>query len=251
MIQARALGLADRLHGLDLELRPGSLHALLGPNGAGKSSLLELLAGLLPPDRGEVRLAGRPLRDHTAEELAQRRAVVRQQAAAPTGLRAREVVALGRLPHGDEGRRPERVERSLRQTGTLELADRPMTRLSGGERQRIHLARALAQLDGVPAPVLLLDEPVSAADIGWQERTMALLRRQAREGATVLVVLHDLNLAARWADEATLLQAGRLVETGPARAVLRPARLEAVWRISFRQARLGPHAVLVPHLESR
>lgn len=250
MIRARELVLTDRLRGVDLDLSPGSVHALLGPNGAGKSSLLELLAGLLPPDRGEVRLAGRPLRDHSAKELARRRAVVRQQAAAPLGLRAREVVALGRLPHGDEGRRPEVVERALRQTGTLEVADRPMTRLSGGERQRIQLARALAQLDGVPAPVLLLDEPASAADIGWQERTMALLRRLAREGATVLVVLHDLNLAGRWADEATLLRAGRLVETGPVSTVLRPARLEAIWRIAFRQARLGPHAVLFPHLET-
>lgn len=211
------------LSGVSVQARPGQLQVLAGANGAGKSTLLSVLAGLRRPDGGEVTLDGRPLRRFQAQELARRRAVQSQRDRLEHPFLAREVVALGRFAHGDVDARSARVDRALARAGVSHLADRPMTELSGGERQRVHLARALAQVDGVEAGILLLDEPTSALDLRAQQLVLALLADAAHtDGLAVVAVLHDLNLAAAWADRLLLLAGGQILADG-ARAAHAPA----------------------------
>jgi iron complex transport system ATP-binding protein len=230
MIEARDLGYrigeATLVSGVDLALRPGEIAAIGGCNGAGKSTLLWLLAGLLTPTSGAVTLDGRPLAAFPARALARRRALLPQQDGLTQPLLAREVVALGRYPFGGTQalRNDPAVDRALSAVGGTALADRPFTTLSGGERQRIGLARVLAQIDGgEPDRVLLLDEPTSALDLGQQHAVLDILRATARRGVAVGMVLHDLNLAAAWADRLILLRAGRLLADGPPADVLTPS----------------------------
>lgn len=219
---------------LDLMLEPGTVTAILGPNGAGKSTALRLLAGDWRPDGGDVTFAGRSLAEWSPENLARVRAVVPQSTALPFSFTAREVVALGRVPHRRASSRrqdEEVVTASLAAADALPFADQPFPLLSGGERQRVALARALAQIWDQPRVgcCLLLDEPTAALDPAHQVAVMALLRRLADEGLTIGVVLHDLTLALRHADRAALLERGRLSAAGPVRAVLDADRLARVY----------------------
>jgi iron complex transport system ATP-binding protein len=242
VIAAERVAIPGRLDGVSMTVRAGRVCALLGPNGAGKSTLLAVLGGLLDPASGSVQLDGLPLRDRKA--LAQRRAFV-AQASAVASLTVAELSALGRLPHGDE---PDAaVARALETVGLTALARRTYARLSGGERQRVQIARAFVQVDGVDAPVLLLDEPTAAADLAWQERILDKLRRRARAGATVVVAIHDLNLALRWADDVVVLHRGRVVASGPPETALRGAG--TFWGITFHHATVAGHGVVIPILE--
>ena len=233
MLEARALGHARQgrwlVEGVDLKLPAGALVALLGPNGAGKSTLLRLLSGEWAPSRGEVWLGGKPLRAYTPRELALVRAFLPQHRGVAFPYTAQEVVALGRLPHGKGAREEERVAWALAQTGALHLAHRPYPSLSGGERARVDLARILAQ----ETPILLLDEPTNHLDPKQQMEVMALCRRLAREGRLVLAALHDLNLAALFADRLVFLKGGRLLAQGTAHELLRPELLQEVYEVSF------------------
>lgn len=210
------------LDGISLLLEGGSLTALAGPNGAGKSTLLAVLAGLVEPEAGQVTLAGTPLWSLTRAERARRIAWLEQGAHAAWGLTVREVVALGRLPHGDRGERE--VERAIAACGLGHLAGRRVDRLSGGEARRAMLARVLA----TGAAVLLLDEPAADLDPAQGFALMRLLRAEAEAGRVVVVVLHDLSLASRFADRIVLLSAGRIEADGPARSVMTP---EAAGRV--------------------
>ncbi len=193
--------------------------AVAGRNGAGKSTLLSVISGLRRPTRGEVLLDGRPLTALTALALARRRAVLRQQDTLTAPLLAREVVALGRHPHGDGDPHGAPVARAMEEAEVAHLADRLVDTLSGGERQRVQLARVLAQLDG--GGVLLLDEPTSALDLAWQHRVLERVQQLARSrGLAVLAVLHDLNLAACFCDELLILRQGRQVARGAPEDVL-------------------------------
>jgi iron complex transport system ATP-binding protein len=215
--------------GVSLELRPGEVLALVGPNGAGKSTLLKLLSGDLPPSTGQVLLDGIPLGGYRARPLALKRAVLPQHTVLQFAFTAWEVVAMGRSPHlrfgGETEHDAAAIEAAMARTDTLDLAQRSFLTLSGGEGQRVTLARVLAQ----ETPILLLDEPTAALDIHHQQLVADLARQAAADGAGVLVVLHDLNLAAHCADRVAVLQGGRLVGVGAPWEILTADRLSAVF----------------------
>ncbi|MCX8098715.1 MAG: heme ABC transporter ATP-binding protein [Casimicrobiaceae bacterium] len=223
---------------VDLRLAPGECLALLGPNGAGKSTLLRTLAGELAPDAGSILFANRPLAAWPALELAQRRAVLSQSIEVPFAYRGAEIVALGRFPFGAGvlGKRDcAIVEAALRETQTLDFAHRSVTTLSGGERARLHAARVLAQLwDAVPERpcALFLDEPTAALDLKHQRQLLASVRRfAAQRGIAVLAVLHDVNLAAAWADRIAWMRDGRLLAAGSVEAMVNRHWLVAVYDV--------------------
>lgn len=202
---------------VSLTARPGEVLAIVGPNGAGKSTLLHVLAGLITPDSGQVRLDGAPLSGLSPEALARRRALMLQSVHIAFPFRVHEIVALGRAPHGGgEGARDGWIiDQVLARFDIGHLAERDVTTLSGGERQRAHLARALAQVWDAPADAasrfLLLDEPTASLDPAHQLTALEAARRFAGEGGGVIAVLHDLRLARAYADRVALLRGGRIV----------------------------------------
>jgi iron complex transport system ATP-binding protein len=204
------------LRGVDLELAEGEHVALLGANGSGKSTLLRVISGVLAPAAGRVDLFGRPIDSWARGHLAKRVTVLPQGMELPHGFRVSEVVALGRIPHArswfaTSAEDEAAVERALIDADVDELADRNVHELSGGERQRVLVALALAQ----EPSLLLLDEPTAHLDVAHQLALMGLLERlRATRALTVIAVLHDLNLAARFADRAVILHDGRLVPAG-------------------------------------
>jgi iron complex transport system ATP-binding protein len=209
-----AVGPAQLVQAVNLDAAAGEVLAIVGQNGAGKSTLLGLLSGDLSPTQGRVEIDGRPLHDYAPPELAVKRAVLPQQTVLQFAFRARDVVLLGRSPHlrgtwpglDDE----EIAERSMALTETERFAARIYTSLSGGEQSRVNLARVLTQ----EAPILLLDEPTSSLDLRHQELIMRTARQLAGEGACIVAVLHDLNLAAAYADRIAVLESGTLAISG-------------------------------------
>ena len=217
---------------VSLRAAAGQLLALIGPNGAGKTTLLTAVAGLRR-FRGSVRWQGRPLATLGRRERARVLAYLPQGHIAHWPLTVRRLVELGRLPHLAPWRTPVAadrlaVEEAMQRTDIAELAERPFDTLSGGERARVMLARVLA----VEAPLVLADEPVAALDPYHQLRVMELLRDYADSGAALVVVLHDLTLAARFCDELLLLREGALVARGPADEVLSAAHLAEAYRVT-------------------
>mgnify|MGYP002780490426 CR=1 FL=1 len=232
-------GAREVLRDISLDAAAGELIALVGPNGAGKSTLLALLAGDTEPTRGTVRLDGRPIASWPVEALAQRRAVLPQASTLAADLSVREVALLGRAPFGD-GHRVDvrrRVDRVLGALALDPLAERSYLALSGGERQRVQLARVLVQASGAigAAPGLcLLDEPTNSLDPLHQHTALGAARDLADDGGAVVVVLHDLNLAARYADRIVLLCRGGVLCMGSPTAVLRPEPLRSAYGIPMR-----------------
>ena len=219
------------LSGIDLQLHPGEVLGVLGPNGAGKSTLLAAMTGELPASAGQVTLDQRALDDSAGPERARRLAVLPQSSSLNFAFRVEEVVAMGRLPH-DSGRVRDAqiVQQALQAADAVHLAGRSYLALSGGERQRVHLARVLAQLwPGGEGQILLLDEPTSMLDPLHQHTCLRAVRRLAESGAAVLVILHDLNLAARYCDRLLLLEQGRAHALGTPAEVLRAEPLQAVF----------------------
>ena len=223
------LGAREVLHGVDLTVTAGEVVALVGPNGAGKSTLVSLLAGDLAPAAGAVELCGRPLAGWSPAEQAMRRAVLPQQHLLSFPFRVAEVVAMGRAPWAGtpaEVDDDEAVAAAMADADVTALAGRPFPALSGGERARVALARVLAQRAGL----LLLDEPTAALDLHHQEAVVRVVRRRAAAGDAVVVVLHDLALAAAYADRVVVLAAGRVAATGPPAEVLTAGLLSEVWQ---------------------
>jgi iron complex transport system ATP-binding protein len=221
-----------------IELRAGELLALVGPNGAGKSTLLALLAGERQASQGVVELGGMPLSAYGSRELARRRAVMRQQPAAPFGFYAHEIVELGRAPWKGVGGRFEDgrlVELAMERAQVTELALRRVDVLSGGERARVALARVLAQ----DTDILMLDEPTASLDPRHQHAVLAIARELAREGRSVLAVLHDLSLAAGYADRVAVMHRGRMVACGRPPEALRDDLLEEVYELPARYLKWG------------
>lgn len=215
------------LAGVSLDLRAGEVLAIAGPNGAGKSTLLALMCGERRPDAGEVLLDGTPVHALDPEARARRIGVLPQSSPLAFAFRADEVVALGRLGKVD----PQVVQGAMAETGVLHLAARAYPTLSGGEKQRVHLARVLVQLEGSAEPHLLLDEPTASLDPAQQHTVLRRVRERARAGAAVAIVLHDLGLAARYADRILLLRAGRVVAEGSPWEVLEPRVLRRCYGI--------------------
>lgn len=217
------------LEGIDFPVIAGQIVALVGPNGAGKSTLLAALAGELELSGGSVELDGHALTHWTHLDMARRRAVLPQSHTVGFPFRAREVVAMGRSPWARTGRQDhddEAIAAAMAATDVERFAERPFPALSGGERARVALARVLAQ----DTATLLLDEPTAALDLGHQEQVLHLARERAAAGAAVVVVLHDLGVAAAYADRVAVLEAGRIAADGPPRQILTPELLSRVYQ---------------------
>ena len=253
-LTARGLNvtLAGRLvlKDVSLALSSGHLVALVGPNGAGKTTLLRALAGLAPSD-GAIEVGGAALSSLSLRERARRFAYLPQGHVVHWPLAARDIVALGRYPHGatDPARLTpkdtEAVLRAMQATDVVEFSERRVTELSGGERSRVALARVLA----VEAPVILADEPTASLDPRHQFDVMKSLRASADKGVLVIVVTHDLGLAARFADTVLVLSDGRLVSQGAPAEALSEKVMGEVFRISAYRAEYQREAVIVPWAE--
>ncbi len=239
MIELRGLAAGypghDVLHGVTLSFPPGEVLALVGPNGCGKSTLLRAAIGLLPTSGGEVLLDGAPMGSFSAKQIAQKAAYLAQSRPVPN-ITARRMALHGRFPYLSYPRRyrPEdyvAVDRALAWTGAADWADSYLPRLSGGQRQRVYLAMALAQ----DTETVLMDEPTTFLDVRHQLDTMALARRLAAEGRAVVMVLHDLCLAMRYADRLAVLEDGRLVQTGPAEEIYAAGTLDRVMGVTLRR----------------
>jgi iron complex transport system ATP-binding protein len=206
--------------------------ALLGPNGAGKTTLIRVLAGVVAPTSGVVELNAARLADLGPSAIARQCAYLPQQMSTTFELRVEDVVALGRYPHVGTWRGMaladyERISWAIDRVGLTDFRRRTLPTLSGGERQRVFLARALAQ----EAPIMLLDEPITALDIGRQLELMALLAELHRDGHTILAALHDIRSAVEFFPRALLLSGGRLVDEGATAELVARAPLEAAFGV--------------------
>jgi len=225
-----------RLRGVSCDIHPGELTVLVGPNGSGKTSLIKLLSGEIQATQGSVSLDGKMVHDWSALSLAQRRAVLPQHAALDFPFQVRDVVALGRSPHlSDRQRDQESVNEAMRAFDISQYAARLYTTLSGGERQRVHLARVwvqLAETNPEQPGYLLLDEPGSALDLRHIHELMQLLTQATRQRRlAVVAALHDLNTAARYADQLILLKQGEMLASGPVEQVMTVEHIQRCYEL--------------------
>ncbi len=242
LLEARAVeaayGTRRVVDGVSLGVSSGELWAVLGPNGAGKSTLLRACLGLHPLGAGEVELLGRPLREWDRRAISQRVAVVPQSFEDPGGFTVLELVLMGRSPHLGRFGLPsagdlELCHHALEELGISHLASRPSTALSGGERRMVLLARAFAQ----SPELLVLDEPTAFLDLRHQVEALARVKAKVAHGLGAIAVLHDVNLAAAFADRVLLLKDGKVVAAGPTHEVLTREALEHVYGIPMSAAR--------------
>ena len=242
------IGHATLVADASLDINHGELVALVGPNGAGKTTMLSVLAGDRTPTSGTVTIDGKSPSDWGASALARRRAVLTQDNQVSFPFRVREVVAMGRTPwrgteytHDDD----EAIAAALLECDVLHLANRTFTSLSGGESARVSLARVLAQR----TPAVLLDEPTASLDLRHQEDVLTVARRLADSGTAVGVVLHDLSLAAAYADRVAVMEKGRIAAIGTPAQVMEPELLERVYGIGVRVVRDAESVapIIIPH----
>lgn len=200
------------LKDVSVDIEQGKVTVILGSNGAGKSTFLGVLAGDIDPDQGNVTFLDRDIRDWSTRALAEQRSVLPQQTLLQFAFRAREVVAMGRLPLPPDTPENERaaIDRSMARTETSHLAERSFPQLSGGEQSRVSFARVLAQ----ETPVVLLDEPTASLDLRHQHDLMTVAKDIAAAGGTVVAIVHDINLACTYADTLLLFDQGEMVATG-------------------------------------
>jgi heme transport system ATP-binding protein len=228
------VGSARLVDGVDLEITGGEMVAIVGPNGAGKSTLLRMLSGDLRPSRGSVELARRDIGSYSPRELALRRAMLSQHVHVTFPFTVEEIIEMGTGGRSRAASRPL-VERALQEVGLERFRDRQLPTLSGGEQQRAHFARVLVQLasgEALHGPgMLLLDEPTSSLDLRHQIDLVESARRRAEGGTAVLAILHDLNLAMRFADRIVLLHRGRLAAIGDRRTTITSERIRELFEV--------------------
>lgn len=237
------------LRDVSLDIAQGEIVALVGPNGAGKSTLMAVLAGDIPPAAGSVRLHGKELSTYRPKQLSLRRAVLPQQSIVQFAFTVREIVQMGRSPHGEPDADMTAVNDSISRTDTAMLSGRTFPSLSVGEQARVSLARVLAQ----EAPLLLLDEPTAALDLRHQQVVMDIARELAGAGSTLVVILHDLNFAAAFADRIVMLRDGVIAGSGAPWDVMTEPLLEQVFECPIQVAAhpLMDCPLVLPRVTSR
>jgi iron complex transport system ATP-binding protein len=241
------LGQSSILQGVNLQLKPGELLGLIGPNGSGKSTLIRTVVGLEKIRSGSVAVRDRPRTAYTRQELAQLIAYLPQDHTIHWPLSVASAVALGREPHLGSFQSPgardfEVIAEVMQQTDTEQFADRSIRSLSAGERARVLLARAMA----VEAPYILADEPTAALDPRHQLTVMGLLREQAQQGAGVIVVVHDLMLAAQFCTRICLLDQGSVIADGLPGTVLDDANISKVYGVATERVSVGDQSLVIP-----
>jgi iron complex transport system ATP-binding protein len=236
------------LRDLSLEIGTGTVTAILGPNGSGKTTLLRLLLGVLPPEQGMIRLAGRVLRGYSRRERGQLLGLVPQDEHIPFEFSVLEYVLLGRAPYLGPLDMPGEADRqialdALRTAGLADLRDRSLPTLSGGERQLAIVARALAQ----QPRVLLLDEPTAHLDLSNKGRLLAIMRDLVAGGVSLVLTTHDPNLAASIAVVAVLLREGQILDAGPTASMLTADKLSATYGVPVQVFQVdGRRVILLP-----
>ncbi|GAA3900815.1 ABC transporter ATP-binding protein [Microbacterium invictum] len=223
------------INGVDITIPDGSFTVIVGPNACGKSTLLRALARLLPVSNGSVVLDGRAIHEYRSRDVARRLGLLPQSSTAPEGITVVDLVSRGRFPHQSLmsrwSREDERVvAEAMDATGVTDLRNRPLDELSGGQRQRVWVAMALAQ----QTPILLLDEPTTFLDIAHQIELLDLIAHLRAEGRTVVAVLHEINLAARYATHLIAMRDGRIVAEGAPGEVVTEELVEQVFGLSCR-----------------
>lgn len=242
------LGNKVLLDNFSAQFASGELTVILGPNGTGKSSLLKLLSGEWRTD-GELSYYGKTANQWTPEKLAASMGILPQSSSLNFAFTVREVVELGGLTLTATQQEISAIaSEKMAQTDVLHLAERLYPSLSGGEKQRVHLARVLTQLAKSPQPpILMLDEPTSALDIAHQHRTLGLAKQLASGGSAVIAVIHDLNLAAQYADKIMMLNGGKMAAQGTPEQVLKPSVIKAVynWPVHIIPHPVNHHPVVI------
>lgn len=241
------IGPAPILNDVTLTLPAGKITALIGPNGAGKSTLLSLIARLMPVQQGQITVAGLDVTRTPTDALARAMAILPQNAAVHSRLRVLDLVAFGRWPHHQGRPGPQDralVSAAIARMGLGDLAHRFLDELSGGQRQRAHLAMAFAQ----GTDWLLLDEPLAALDLSHARRLMQELAALRDAGKSVVLVLHEVNHAAAWADHVVAMQAGRIVAEGPPAEVFTPAVLEPLYEMALQVETFEGRPLVLHHL---
>lgn len=222
------LGGREVVRGVSLDVHPGEILALVGPNGCGKSTLLSVLAGLRRPKSGSIHIDGREIGDIAARDLARHRSFVTQHNRVDTPFTVAEVVEMGRYPWLRTPQASESlhiIQQAIAACDLQDVADRPFSQLSGGQQARVSLARAIAQR----TPIMLLDEPTAALDIRHQEQVLEILAASRSAGTAVLLVVHDLSLAAAYADRVAVMKDGLLLDAGPTREVMTSELLSSTY----------------------
>ncbi|GAL83493.1 cobalamin/Fe3+-siderophore ABC transporter ATPase [Sporocytophaga myxococcoides] len=233
------------LQDISLTLEPGKMNLILGPNGSGKSTLIKVFSGLLRPTAGEVSVGNQALRSYSNNDLAKVRAVLSQQTDLPFSLTVRDVVLMGRYPHFGGKATPKDhqiCEELMKYFELYELADRNYQTLSGGEKQRVQFVRVMSQIsllsDDSSVKYLILDEPLTYLDIYYQLHFMTKLREILRANLVIVGVVHDLNLAAQFADNLILMKEGKILMQGPPEVAMTSETLYELYKVQVKIKRL-------------
>lgn len=235
------------LDSVSVSVRPGAVTGIIGPNGAGKSTMLSALAGFTSPHKGRILINGEDISGIPHQELARQRAVMTQNSDVAFPYTIREIVEMGRTPWGTNPANSTAVDQAIELTGLGHLLEREITTLSGGERQRTAFARVISQAFPVCAGrVILLDEPTAAMDVAYAEHTLALTQEFAAQGAAVVVVIHDLDAAASYADDLIVLDNGTVRAAGPTADVCDAQLLSSVYGTALEVFEAGGRTRISP-----
>lgn len=213
---------------INLKIRPGEFFGLIGPNGSGKTTLLKSIAKLISYQDGDIIIDEKNLTNYKNKMLAKKLSYVPQDTSIDFHFNVKDIVAMGCYAHGENKANEELIKKAMLATNTWQFRNKSILNLSGGQRQLVFIAKALTQ----DTPFILLDEPISALDIHYQMHILKLLKSLTRQGKTVIIVLHDLNLAARFCDQVTLLKNGQVEAMGSCEEVLNTEILKNAYQIN-------------------